>query len=212
MTCLPADQLINPTTLAPTDPIIVALKAVYPDALSYTAPARGEPDEGLAPNLLAAAETDKAQGGQGSSVALLDYFGNLLLCLPGNQIIPPVQTPFMLTTRAYAGLRHQLRQSEGDRVLQYLGHPKYGTFVLTLGQDTSSSSLIDLGAYGSTMEEALPAENPQSLQYVVPTISQAELTSYCQGLPPLYSTEIGVYPAQVTNQALIDAVTAGLPS
>jgi cytosine deaminase len=95
--------------------------------------------------------------------------------------------------------------------LQYFGHPKYGTFVLTLGQDTSASSLIDLGAYGSTMEEALPAENPWSLQYVVPSIPQSALTAYCQALPPLYSQSIGVMPRQVSDQSLIDAVTEGLP-
>lgn len=209
---LPADQLIDPITLDASDPIILALQAIYPQALRYKAPALGKPDVGLAQFLLDAAATDLAQGGAGSSVALLDYFGNLLMCLPGNQASSPVQTPFMLTTRAYAQLRHQLYQTEGERVLKYLGHPKYGTFVLTLGHNTTSTSLIDLGAYGSTMEETLPAENPHSLQYVVPTIAQADLTAYCETLPPLYSQSIGVYPQQVSDQQLIDAVTAGLPA
>lgn len=208
---LPLDELLDPATLAPDDPIVVALKAVYPQALSYKAPSPGTPDVGLASLLLEAATRDVEQGGKGSSVAFLDAFGNLMLCLPGNQAHSPAHTPFMLTTRAWAQLRHQLFQQEGERTLQYLGHPKFGTFVLTLGHDTSAASLMDLGAYGSTMEEALPAENPYSLQYVVPSIPQSELTAWCQTLPPLYSQSIGVYPQQVTDQALIDAVTEGLP-
>lgn len=208
---LPPDLLIDPATLAPDDPLVIALRDIYPQALTYKAPSLGTPDAGLAPYLLEAAAIDAERGGKGSSVAFLDYFGNLMLCLPGNQVHSPVQTPFMLTTRSWAQLRHQLYQQEGDRVLQYFGHPKYGTFVLTLGQDTAASSLIDLGAYGSTMEEALPAENPWSLQYVVPSIPQSALTAYCQTLPPLYSQSIGVMPRQVSDRALIDAVTEGLP-
>lgn len=210
---LTPDQLVDPATLPPDDPIVVALKAVYPQALSYKAPARGVPDVNLANYLIDAANTDAAQGGDGSSVALLDYFGNLLLCLPGNRAASLIQTPFMLTTRAYANLRHELYQSVGDRVFTYLCHPKYGNFVLARGQDTGSSSLIDLGAFGSTMEGAIPTDNGQpALQYVMPTIPEADLLAYCATLPPLYSQEIDITPTQVTDQALIDAVTAGLPN
>ena len=210
---LPPDQLKNIKELPSDDPIVVALKAIYPDALQYTAPTRGAPNAGLAPFMINAANTDIAQGGKGNSVAFLDYFGNLLLCLSGNEKASLIQTAFLLVTRNYAQLRYNLRNSQGDeKVLPYLGHPKYGTFVFSHGPDESSHSLIELGAYGSTMEGALPAENPDSFQYGVPTITQAELDAYCQKLPPLYSSEIQVHPQQVLDQGLIDALTSGLPT
>ena len=210
---LPPDQLKDIKALPTDDPIVVALQAIYPDALQYTAPSRGAPDAGLAPFLIEAANTDIALGGKGNSVAFLDYFGNLLLCLSGNEKASLIQTAFLLVTRNYAQLRYNLRDSLGDeKVLPYLGHPKYGTFVFSHGPDESSHSLIELGAYGSTMEGALPEENPNSFQYGVPTIAQTELDAYCQKLPPLYSSEIKVHPQQVVDQGLIDALEAGLPT
>lgn len=211
-TDLTPEQLKNIKDLPVDNPVVVALKAIYPDALSYTAPSRGQPDEGLAPYLIAAANQDIAQGGTGNAVAFLDYYGNLLMCLPGNEKASLIQTAFLLVTRNYAQLRYNLRSNlSDDEVLPYLGHPKYGTFVFAHGPDESSHSLIELGAYGSTMEGALPPENPNSFQYGVASISDAELAAYCQKLPPLYSSEIQVNPQQVTNISLISALIAGLP-
>lgn len=210
---LPPEQLLNPQSLAENDPIIEKLKSVYRDALTYVAPARGKPDLGLASHLIRALLIDYDQGGDGNAVAFLDYFGNLLLCLPGNQTASAIQTAFMSTTRSYAKLRYELREDPdvGERALKYLCHPKYGTFVFARGPNSSSKSLIDFGAYGSTMEEKLPAVNPLSFQYVVASMTQADLTQYCQGLPPLYSEAIGVYPTQVKDQLLIDEVMSFLP-
>lgn len=211
-TDLTPDHFRNIKDLPTDSRIVTALKALYPDALSYTAPSLGQPDEGLAPYLIAAANQDIAQGGKGNAVAFLDYFGNLLLCLSGNEKASLIQTAFLMVTRNYAQLRFNLRSSLSDEeVLPYLAHPKYGTFVFAHGPDKSSHSLIELGAYGSTMEGALPPENPDSFQYGVPTIAQADLDDYCQTLPPLYSQEIQVHPQQVTNSDLINALIAGLP-
>lgn len=211
-TDLTPDKLRNIKDLPSDSRIVTALKAIYPDALRYTAPSLGQPGEGLAPYLIAAANQDIAQGGKGNAVAFLDYFGNLLLCLPGNEKASLIQTAFLLVTRNYAQLRFNLRSSLSDEeVLPYLAHPKYGTFVFAHGPDKTSHSLIELGAYGSTMEGALPPENPNSFQYGVPTIAQADLDDYCQTLPPLYSQEIQVHPQQVTNSDLINALIAGLP-
>jgi cytosine deaminase len=109
----------------------------------------------------------------------------------------------MLTTRAYAGLRYSLKQQEqiGSRVYQYLGHPKYGTFVFLLGPDDSAASLIDLGAYGSTMEGPLPKDNPNQFQYWNASMDPASLAAYCTKLPPLYSGVIKVNPVQVAVAA-----------
>jgi tRNA(Arg) A34 adenosine deaminase TadA len=198
---LPPDQLINPTTLPANDPIIQASQDIYPQTLQYRAPARSTPDQGLLPYLDRAAALDRQQGGPGQAVALLDYFGNLLFCLPGNIAVSPIQTAFMLTTRAYAGLRYSLKQQIGTRVYKYLGHPKYGTFVFLLGPDDSAASLIDLGAYGSTMEGPLPQDNPNQFQYWNASMDPAALSAYCAKLPPLYSGVIKVNPVQVAVAA-----------
>jgi cytosine deaminase len=194
---LPPDQLIDPTTLPANDPIIQALQAVYPQTLQYRAPARSTPDQKLLPYLTKAAALDRQQGGPGQAVALLDYFGNLLFCLPGNVAASPIKTAFMLTTRSYAFLRYSLKRQIGSRVYQYLGHPKYGTFVFLLGPDNSAASLIDLGAYGSTMEGPLPQDNPNQFQYWNASMDPAGLATYCAGLPPLYSKVIKVNPVRV---------------
>jgi len=191
------NQLINPTTLPANDPIIQGLQAIYPQTLQYRAPERSKPDQGLLPYLTRAAALDRQQGGPGQAVALLDYFGNLLFCLPGNIAASPIKTAFMLTTRAYALLRYSLKQQIGARVYQFLGHPKYGTFVFLLGPDDSAASLIDLGAYGSTMEGPLPQDNPNQFQYWNASMDPVGLSAYCAGLPPLYRDVIKVDPVQV---------------
>jgi tRNA(Arg) A34 adenosine deaminase TadA len=200
---LPPNELIDPKTLLPNDPIIQGLQKIYPQALQYKAPARSAPDQELLPYLTKAAALDRQQGGPGQAVALLDYFGNLIFCLPGNIAASPIQTAFMLTTRSYAFLRYSLKQQKqiDDRVYKYLGHPKYGTFVFLLGPDDSAASLIDLGAYGSTMEGPLPPDNPNQFQYWNASMDPAALSAYCAKLPPLYSGVIKVNPVQVAVAA-----------
>ena len=197
---LPQKELANPTELPSSDPIIRALTAVYPQTLKYRAPARSKPDRGLLPFLLEVAAKDRQQGGPGQAVALLDYFGNLLICLPGDVAASPIRTSFMEVTRGYAQIRYALAKQLGDRVFKYLCHPKDGTFVFLLGPNKTSSSMIDLGAYGSTMEGPLPDDNLMQFQYVNATIPPAELTAFCGDLPPLYSHVIKVNP--VENQTI----------
>ena len=212
-TDLPQHELRDPTELLPNDPLVLALRAIYPEALNYRASVRGTPDEGLATYLLAAAQKDMEQGGTGNAVAMLDWFGNLLLCLPGNLSHSPILTAFMQTTRAYAQLREQLINDDfvgEQKTRQYLGHPKYGVFVFVKGPDDSSQSLVDLGAYGSTMEGPVPPENPVPFQYVLPTMEPTALTAYCQKLPPLYSASVVVRPRQVESTALIEAMSKAL--
>ncbi|MEV4779998.1 nucleoside deaminase [Burkholderia sp. LMU1-1-1.1] len=211
-TDLPVEQLRDPATLAPDHAIARALKQVCPDALTYRC-APLTPDAGLAPFLLRAMARDREQGGDGDAVALLDSFGNLLLCMPGRMTQSGIRSAFMEATRAYAQLRYKLmagatpeRQQE---VRRYLGHPKDGTLVFAKGPDAGAISFMNLGAYGSTMEGPLPANNPRQFQYVVPAIAQEELDAICAAMPPLYSDIIRIHPAQVADRALIDALTQG---
>jgi len=203
------DAACDPASLPEDHAVVRALRQRYPDALRYHC-APHAPDAGLAPFLLAAMEQDRRNGGQGEAAALLDGFGNLLLCLPGQQAQSIIRTPFMECTRQYARLRHELmagadaaRQEEYKR---YLGHPKHGTFLLSGGPDDSAASFMTLGAYGSTMEGALPDNNPAQFQYVRRGMAEADLLALCEALPPLYSQLIRIRPRQVADQALIAAL------
>src|SRR5207253_5905538 len=107
-----------------------------------------------------------------NSVALLDPFGNLLVCLGGVENESPIRTAFMETTRGYAVMRWTLMNDPDPQVReqaeQYLTHPKYGTFVFLYAPDpTTAQAVMTLGAYGSTMEGPVPQSYPSNLQYVL---------------------------------------------
>jgi cytosine deaminase len=208
-TDLPQAQLKCPGALAADHGIVRALKKLYPDALTYRcAPHR--PDAGLAPFLLQAMARDRENGGAGDAVALLDSFGNLLLCMGGRLQKSGIRSAFMETTRAYAQLRYKLMmgatQAQQDEVRRYLGHPKDGTFVFARGPDSGALSFMNLGAYGSTMEGPLPLKNPTQLQYVLPGMEQEELAALCGAMPPLYRSVIRIRPTQVADHGLIAAL------
>jgi tRNA(Arg) A34 adenosine deaminase TadA len=208
----PRADLLDPATLPADDAIVRALKRACPDALTYRCEP-GRPDAGLAPYLEHAARRDRAQGGSGDAVVLLDAFGNLLLCCHGRRGKSAIRTAFMECTRAYAQLRYKLlegadaaRQAE---VRRYLGHPKDATFVLARAPEDGALDFMNLGAYGSTMEGPLPAENPAQFQYVLPPRDKAALARLCASLPPLYRDLIGIHPTQVGDAGLVAALSAG---
>lgn len=206
------DQLRDPAMLAPDHRIVRALKQLYPDALTYRS-APHAPDAGLAPFLRQAMARDEGNGqgqGGGHAVALLDAFGNLLLCMPGRRRQSDIRSAFMETTRAYAQLRYKLLDGatpeQQEQVRSYLGHPKEGTFVFAHGPDDSAVSFMDLGAYASTMEGPLPAHNPHQFQYVTPRIDAPALAALCAAMPPLYRDVIRVNPTQVRDTGLVAAL------
>ncbi|TYQ17228.1 UNVERIFIED_ORG: cytosine deaminase [Zoogloea ramigera] len=213
------DQLRDPATLAPDHRIVRALKQLHPDALTYRC-APHAPDAGLAPFLLQAMARDQGseQGGhraaaaatQGDAVALLDAFGNLLLCMSGKRAQSGIRTAFMEITRAYAQLRYKLMDGathdEQEEVRRYLGHPREGTFVFAHGPDHGAASFMDLGAWASTMEGPLPDHNPYQFQYVTPRIDAAALATLCAAMPPLYRDVIRLHPTQVRDHALVAAL------
>ena len=220
------DQLRDPATLAPDHRIVRALKQLYPDALTYRS-APHVPDAGLAPFLRQAMARDQGNennenndgsrgnggnvgNGSGDAVALLDAFGNLLLCMPGRRTQSDIRSAFMETTRAYAQLRYKLLDGatpeQQEQVRSYLGHPKQGTFVFARGPDCSAVSFMDLGAYASTMEGPLPAHNPHQFQYVTPRMPAPDLAALCAAMPPLYRDVIRVNPTQVRDQQLVAAL------
>ncbi|MQA37498.1 nucleoside deaminase [Rugamonas aquatica] len=208
-TDLPQHQLKCPMTLASDHAIVHALKQLYPDALAYRCTPQ-QPDAGLAPFLQQAMARDREHGGAGDAVALLDSFGNLLLCMPGRMSQSGIRSAFMETTRAYAQLRYKLMAgatpAQQEEVRQYLGHPKDGTFVFAKGPDSGAISFMNLGAYGSTMEGPLPLKNPTQFQYVLPGMPEDELAAMCAAMPPLYRNIIRIRPTQVADQDLIAAL------
>ena len=203
--------LSDPATLPADHALVRALRARYRDALTYRC-APGRPDAGLAPYLQAAIKQDRDHGGAGDAAALLDAFGNLLLCVPGQLAVSPIRTAFMECTRQYAQLRHELMAgasaAQQEQIARYLAHPKYGAFVLANGPDASAASFMQLGAFGSTMEGALPASNLAPLQYVRAAMPEPDLLALCAALPPLYRDLIRVQPRQVADAALIAALAA----
>jgi tRNA(Arg) A34 adenosine deaminase TadA len=204
---LPLKDLLDLGKLPPDNPIVQELKARYPQALQYKSARPFAPDKGLASFLQTAMNEDEKNGGTGHAVAMLDNRGYLLLCLPGFEDQSRIRRAYLEVTRTYAQIRSKLVGLGVADTLKYLGHPKYCTFVMSIGPDTSSQSIMELGAYGSTMEGELVPENPSPLQYVRPAIPQAQLEDFCSTLPPLYSQLIGVKPVQVADQALIHALS-----
>ena len=205
-------ELRDPASLPDAHPIVRQLRSLYPQALEWRGKAHA-PDASLAPYLLEAMAQDRRQGGAGDCTALLDAFGNLLLVTPGRRDQSAIQSPFMECTRQYAQLRYTLLHGAGAamraEVQQYLGHPRHGSFMMALGPDGSAASFMDLGAWGSTMEGPLPAENPAQFQYVLARMEPAALAALCAAMPPLYSKVIGISPRQVADAALIAALKAG---
>jgi tRNA(Arg) A34 adenosine deaminase TadA len=207
---LAREQLKDPATLAPNHPLVRKLKVLYPDALGYRC-APQQPDAGLAPILRSVMARDLAQGGRGDAVALLDAFGNLLLCAPGRQAQSAICTAFMECTRRYAQLRYKLMEGASAaaqaEVRSYLAHPRQGTFVFARGPDAGAQSYMNLGAYGSTMEGPLAPHNPHQFQYVLPALPPDQLAQMCAQMPPLYRDTIAINPQQVADQALIAALS-----
>lgn len=210
---LDPSQLQNPATLPANSPVRKALTKLSPYALTVTSSNPRDPGAELAPPLLQAAQKADVF----NSVALLDPFGNLLVCLGGVENQSPIRTAFMEATRSYAVMRWTLMNDPDPLVRaqaeQYLTHPKYGTFVFLYAPDpTTPQAVMTFGAYGSTMEGPVPQSYPSNLQYVLlpgNTTPQA-LATLAQDLPPFYTQSVQVAPNQVLSQDLINAVKNGV--
>jgi cytosine deaminase len=213
---LPPDQLQNPANLPANSKVRQALTALSPFALTVQSANPRDPGAELAPPLLKTAQPNPNTP-VFNSVALIDPFGNLLVCLGGAENLSPIRTAFMETTRSYAVMRWTLMNDPDPAVRaeagQYLTHPKYGTFVFLYAPDpTTPQAVMTFGAYGSTMEGPVPQSYPSNLQYVLlpgNTTAQA-LSTLAQNLPPFYTQSVQVAPAQVLSQDLINAVKNGV--
>ena len=210
-------KLTNPKDLPGNSTIRKALLDACPEAFSVTCPKPRLPGRELAKVLLNTAEKAHRRGAEFNSVAFLDPFGNLLLCLGGAEERSPIRTAFLELTRAYAHIRWVLMNHRDKSVREQAGdvltHPKYGTFVSLYSPDPNTpQGLMTMGAYGSTMEGPIPDTFPSNLQYVLlpQDVSHAEVSEMAMRLPPFYTTSVQVAPTQVSDDALIEEVRSSL--
>lgn len=183
-----------------------------------TCPEPRLPGKEIAQVLLNTAKKANSRGAGFNSVAFLDPFGNLLVCLGGREERSPIRTAFLEVTRAYAHIRWVLMNHRDKSVREQAGnvltHPKYGTFVSLYAPDPNTpQGLMTMGAYGSTMEGPIPETFPSSLQYVLlpDGVSHAEVSELAMRLPPFYTTGVQVAPAQVLDDGLIKETRSSLP-
>ena len=210
-------KLTNPKDLPRNSTVRKALLDTYPEAFSVTCPKPRLPGREIARVLLDTAKKAHRRGAAFNSVAFLDPFGNLLLCLGGVEEHSPIRTAFMEVTRAYAHVRWVLMnhrdKSVREQAADVLTHPKYGTFISLYSPDPNTpQGLMTMGAYGSTMEGPIPDTFPSNLQYVLlpEGVSQAEVSERAMSLPPFYTTSVQVAPTQVLDVGLIEETRSAL--
>ena len=186
---LDPSQLANPSHLPDNSPIKAKFREAYPQAFTFSVPMGRLPDQELY-NILTRVK-DSTPNAK-NAVALLDPFGNLVLCFADTFEQSPVHTAFMNLTQAYAMIRYGLMNSNETReeATKTLTHPKFGTFVFLNAPDPAdSTTVMMLGAYGSTMEGPVPQVFPANFQFYNPPQEGTleELYTVISTLPPFYT-------------------------
>ena len=172
--------------------VLEALERLAPEALSLRFEP-GVPGPELAAPLLQAARQGR------NAMALLDPSGNLVMLRHGHEERSPTRTAFMELTRDWA----RLRREAGPEGAAFLPPLKECTVVSLYGPGRDSASVMELGAYGSSLEGPLP-ESPQArFQYVLPRQSAEQLQQQINQLPPLYSQIIRPRVEQVKDPRLV---------
>jgi len=186
---LPPSGLSDPAKLPDNSPVKTRFRSVYDGAFRSKTPKSRLP--GAQFYELLTLVKDSAPEAK-NAVALLDPFGNVILCLADRFDLSPVHTAFMNVTQSYAITRHGLMDDKDTRqsATEYLTHPKYGTFVFLYAPNPKdSTTIMTLGAYGSTMEGPVPQIFPANFQYYNPPLEGTveEFRSVIMGLPPFYT-------------------------
>ena len=194
-------KLSNPASDPTAGPVVAAYQAVYPGAFSLQLADFRSPDAALRQVLedLRAATPDAT-----NAVAYIDPFGNLLCASANTPAVSPVATAMMNVAQMYSVTRFNLVNDPATVQIaqQTLTSPKFGTFVWLDAPDPNATTTVeDLGVYGSTVESALPQTQPSNFQYYNPPVKGtiAELRQVISALPPLYSQLIKIDPQQVAG-------------
>jgi len=186
---LAPEELIDPASLPESSAVKTKYREIYPDAFKMKISSPRLPTKELYDLLV---KVKNAEEGAKNSIAFIDPFGNVVLCLPDTFSVSPVHTSFMNTTQAYAITRYNLMNDIRTReeATKSLTHPKYGTFVFLYAPNPNeTTTVMMLGAYGSTMEGPVPQIFPTNLQYFnEPTEGTTEeLSTVIMNLPPFYT-------------------------
>lgn len=130
-------------------------------------------------------------GARGNAAAILDSSGRLLAACHGQEYLSPIRTAYLELSRLYASLRRWTHQKHGAHVLP---HPKFCQTILLNEPGFESTDILDLGAYGSTMEETIPPHNPRHLQFIAPHSKPPGVVRIVKKFPPRYTKDIGIVP------------------
>ena len=195
----PANQMIDPSYLPVASPVRQGYVAAFPDAFSIKLANYRKPDAVLKNYLQRLVQQTS---GAKNAVALVDYYGNLLMASADRFDINPVATAFMTTVQNYSKLRYALiNDAETSATAQKsLSNPKFGTFVFLYAPDGfDTNTLKDLGAYGSTMEGPIPVTSPSNFQCYEDPLdgSFADLQALIAAMPPLYWQLVKITPEKV---------------
>jgi tRNA(Arg) A34 adenosine deaminase TadA len=186
----------DPSNLDPEDPLRSFLAERLPHFLEFRLENPRIPDR----RLLELLDTlSRNEPGRGSAAALVDRFGNLLLASGGGPTVDPTATGFVDVFRTYSQTRFHLTTDPTvpGPAPEYLAHPKFGTlYRYPVPQPDSPVTLLELGAYGSTMEGPLPSGTGPNLQFIGEGVaeegSREKLLALVGGMPPFYSETIGL--------------------
>ena len=195
----PPAQLKNPATWKPAAPIRDAYRKLYKDAFTHRLKDFRTPD-GTLRKMLETLVADTP--GADNAVAFIDPFGNVVTAAAGPIKTNPAATGFMTTSQNYAQTRFALvdDQTTSSVAQQSLTSPMFGTFVWLFAPDPrSTTTILDLGGFGSTMQAAIPQLEPSAFQYYEPPRrgSAAQLQRVALALPPLYSELVKIDPQPV---------------
>lgn len=185
----PKNKLKDPAVLGSNTNIMKAYRSMYPNAFKIKTKHYRNPCKKIYNELIRVKEESS---GARNSVGLIDPFGNLILCLPDTFNLSPVHTCFMNLTMKYAQTRWELINNfkSGYNPNDYLTHPKYGTLIFLNAPDYQDpTTIMNLGAYGSTLEGPISDNFPANLQFFEPPVngSYEKLVRVIQSLPPFYT-------------------------
>ena len=195
----PPDQLRDPGTWKTAAPIRSAYRRVYPKAFTHRLKDFRRPDRTLR-RMLEELVADTA--GADNAVAFIDPFGNVVTAAAGPLPRNPAATGFMTASQDYALTRFALvddKETSGPAG-RALTSPMFGTFVWLVAPDPRATTTIeDLGGFGSTMQAAIPQATPSAFQFYEPPRrgTARELRQVAGSLPPLYSQLVKIDPQRV---------------
>lgn len=187
------EHMCDPSTLPATHPVVQALRAADPAALTVRT-FYDKPGVELWPAMCQGLERAKAAGSGRDAVSVIDPFGNVLMTATGQEARSPIRTAYMEFFRNYAGIR----AAAGPEELPYLPHPKYLKFVSFEGPGRDPASIMNMGA------RAIPATatNLYPMRYVAAKQDKHALQRMLKDFPSIFADLGQMPPKQIEDQRL----------